>query len=982
VRYLTQIITALVLAAPAAAAATSPGESSAAPLAPLVVESYDKATGNLRLSYQTACGATGNTIHYGPLSQVGILAWSGNDCGAAAGGSHAGFNPGSGSYFFIVAGNDGAKEGSYGRSRIGGTFVERAAHTANGCGLAQDLANACAPASMGAACTTNADCGARTTCLANGTGSAQCGCLPPFSGAYCQQCAPGYAGADCRSCAPGFVGNAMQSGDAGDAPLDRTNPESFRCELDVPGTCTGVSCGGRGSCVVAGRDALCACDPGYTGAGCDQCAPNYERDATGGCALGSACRTAKCGGHGSCSAASFGDVVCQCDSGYGGFDCGGAPLRVASSSEASSLYMGESVVLTPQGGVPPYTWRLEQGTAATENCPARNADPSCPTNSFRVTATTNGDALTDGLMVIRYLIEDGAGLQTAVNLTAVPSTFLPMSGAIYNELVPFYNGMQKFMRGRGIRGGVLGVSKGGAIIATNGYGYRDAGLDSDPFVNAGEGGPIVQPLSPFRIASVTKTMTAAAVRAAAADAGVSISSSSNFDRAAHWVQDSLGFDLVSGSAPYDYNLGGSGTDPQWGGVTIQHLLNHHVGFWRDSVLAAQPGLPAYNSSSLPFTTDNSTPSGLQTAVTGFSTDISYATAHVLAGLQLSSDPRPTVENTILFAAGNTFQYPPGGNVGQGDNYANIGYMLAGRVLEGLKGVTYDPDDPTAPEGWGRFPTLLQDSLCKSSGIQTGIWPGDAFHPKAGEPYYRDIDSNGNETRDWNLAEGSGKIRFNNGAQKWEFCQSNCGGPGETWGTSANTPTAYGGVWLAQRNSAGGLVATTPALLRFARNHRVKVGTPFEGATGIGSLLPAPGIYGQGSSHNGALPGTSSLLWQMGGARTNRLPQPVGAWELDAAVPLPLDVNGNVRINEVTFGASSCNLPNDVAVAAVFNQRQDRRAPTTLNNANFNPTGNSSNATVYGRIVDFLGDAACKVAIQGWPALAEPQAQIQMQPVCN
>jgi len=981
VRYLKQFLIAsvLVLAMPALRAATSPGETSAPPLAPLVVEAYDKASGDLHLAYQTACGATGNTIYYAPMGQAGGPVWTGNDCGASASGTHT-FHAGSGSYFFVIAGSDGVKEGSYGKARFGAALVERTPYAANTCGLGQELANTCVPAAMGAACTSNADCGARTTCLANATGGGQCGCLPPFTGSYCQQCAPGYTGPDCRSCAAGYVGNAMQTGDAGDAPVDRTHPETFRCEPDVIATCTGVSCGAHGSCVVSGRDAVCACQPGYTGAGCGQCAPNYELNATGACVLGAACRADKCGGHGSCLSASFGDVVCQCDSGYPGPDCGGAPLRVVSSSEASTLYPGESVVLTPQGGTPPYTWRLEPGTTAQLiECPARNSDPACPTGSVKITAPS-AEPLTDGLLMIRYLMGDAAQLEIGSNLGQVPSDFLPMSGPIHVELVPFYNAMQKFMRGRGIRGGVLGISKAGIVVATNGYGYTNPGLDGDPFENAGEGGPIVQPHAPFRIASVTKTMTAAAVRQAAADAGVNITSTAPFHRAASWVQDSLGFDLVNGVAPYDYNLGGAGTDARWGQVTIQHLLNHHVGFWRDSVLAAAPGLPAYNVNLLPFTSAN-TPSGLQSAASGWSNDISYATSHVLAGLQLSGDPRVTVENTILFAAGNTFQYTPGGPVGQGDNYANIGYQLAGRVLEGLAGVTYNPNDASAPEGWGRFPTLLQDYLCASSGIQTGIWPGDAFHPKAGEPYYRDVDANGNESVDWNLAQPS-KIRFNNGAQQWEFCQSNCGGPGETWGTSANTPTAYGGVWLAQRNSAGGLVATTDALLKFARNHRIKVGAPGDGASGIGSLLDAPGVYGSGGAHNGALPGTSSLLWQMGGNRTNRLPQPVGAWELDGGVPLPLDVNGNVRINEVTFGASTCNLPNDVAVAAIFNQRQDRRAPSTLNNPAFNATGNSSNATVYNRILDFLGDAACKTNLQGWPVLAEPPAQIQMVPDCD
>ncbi|HEX5045068.1 MAG TPA: serine hydrolase domain-containing protein, partial [Candidatus Polarisedimenticolaceae bacterium] len=558
---------------------------------------------------------------------------------------------------------------------------------------------------------------------------------------------------------------------------------------------------------------------------------------------------------------------------------------------------------------------------------------------------------------------------------ALPPTYLPFTGAIKSELVPFYRAMLKYMRARGIRAGVLGISKGGTVLATNGYGYRDAGLDADPFVNAGEGGPLVQPDAPFRIASVTKPLTAAAVRDAAADNGVPMNSP-----AAPWVGQSLNFSFINGFPPLNYNVTPSGTDPRWANLTIQHVLNHHVGFWRDSALPGNNGLPAYNSGKLPFTVnpnDPNNPNDFQPALTGFSSDISYTTSYVLAGLQLASDPRPTVARTILFAAGNTFQYPPGGNVGQGDNYANIGYMLAGRVLEGLRGEDYDPDDPEVPEGWGKFPKLLQNYLCEASGIQTGVYPGDTFHPYAGEPYYRDIDEDGNEEWEWNLAGGSERIRYNNQAQIWEFCQSGCGAPGAVWSTSANTPSPYGGIWLAQRNSAGGIVATTTALLKFARNHRVKVGTPFEGAAGTGSLLAAPGAYGSSSSHNGSLPGTRAWLWQMGGARNNRLPFEWRAWNPDPAAPLDLDENGNVLVDEATLIASSCVLPSDVAVAVIFNQRQDRRAPSS------GGVGNSTNGRVYGRIADFLGDAVCQViAGEGWPGFGEAPAQLAVQPSCN
>ena len=150
-RYLKQFLIASIVALSTAAfAGTTPGETSAPPLSPLLVTGYDKATGDLHLAYQTACGATENSVYYAPMGQAGGPVWAGQDCAAAASGTHT-FNPGTGSYFFVIAGNDGMKEGSYGKARIAGTLVERAPRTPNGCGLTQDLTAACTPAAMGAA---------------------------------------------------------------------------------------------------------------------------------------------------------------------------------------------------------------------------------------------------------------------------------------------------------------------------------------------------------------------------------------------------------------------------------------------------------------------------------------------------------------------------------------------------------------------------------------------------------------------------------------------------------------------------------------------------------------------------------------------------------------------------------------------------------------------------------------------------------------
>jgi hypothetical protein len=975
----TLIVLATTLALGSVQAQTTPGETSGSPLAPLLVTDRDPATGEMRLSYQSGCDSTDNNIYIGPLEQVSSLAWSDEACSIGTTGTVSGFNPGAGSYFFVIVGNDGIDEGSYGQQNLGGSIVERGPHVGSTCGEVQNLANACRPAPQGGECATSADCGARQTCVEDAAGGAQCVCLGPFAGDFCESCEVGYAGRDCRECEPGYASNEMQNDDGGDLALDLTAPEVFRCVPDVPGDCSARSCSGSGTCVVSGRDAVCACDPGYSGAECQDCAPNYERDAFGRCSLGQLCRDAKCGGHGDCVATPFGDVACSCDAGSSGSDCGGPELSIAVASETRTLYDGETVVLEPMGGSPPYDWRIVEGPARLVACdsPTRQTRDvtACPPGAVELTIVAPSGGLEE-LELVKVNLTDGPGVQTAINLAAIPPTVLPITGELRSELVPFYGAMLKYMRARGIRGGVLGISKGGSIIATNGYGYRDAGLDGDPFVNAGEGGPLVQPDSPFRIASVSKPLTAAAVRQAASDAGVDITSNTPGNRAASWVQQSIGFSLVNSAPPFNYNLPSPlATDNRWANVTIQHLLNHHVGFWRDSTQPAANGLPASNSGKLPFTVDPNDPNDFQTALTGTSNDISYATMYSVAALRLFSDPRPTVRNTILFTAGNTFDYTPGGVTTGGQNYANIGYILAGRVLEGLMGATYDPDDPMVPMGWGQFPLLLQDYLCESSGIQSGIYPGDNFNPQPGEPYYRDIDRNGNELWEWNLAEGADKIRYNGAQQIWEFCQADCpDGPGASWNTSTNTPGPYGGIWLAQRNSAGGIVATTSALLRFARNHRVKVGVPNEGASGTGSLLPAPASYGSGSSHNGSLPGTRSWLWQMGGTRTNNVPVNWGAWNDDPSAPLDLDQNGNVVVGEITLG-SSCTLPSDVAVAVIFNQRQDRRAPTS------GGVG-SSNSTVYGRILDFLGDAACKVNAQGWPQTAQPPAQLGVLPTCD
>lgn len=126
-----------------AGATATPGET--AKVTPMTVTTYDRGTGAITISYGTACQATDNTIEHGLLANLPSAApYAGQVCAVGNGGS-ATFSAPDNSFFLIV-GNAGGKEGSYGTKRSGGTMIERPDDVAStSCPLPQDLANRCDP---------------------------------------------------------------------------------------------------------------------------------------------------------------------------------------------------------------------------------------------------------------------------------------------------------------------------------------------------------------------------------------------------------------------------------------------------------------------------------------------------------------------------------------------------------------------------------------------------------------------------------------------------------------------------------------------------------------------------------------------------------------------------------------------------------------------------------------------------------------------
>jgi hypothetical protein len=123
-----------------AARASTPGEAK-----DLEITGYNPATGRISLSFVPACGAADHHIEYGLIQDVRTYGYSGQDCGIGNTGGYDKFKPGSGSYFFVVVGDDGVStEGSYGMSLINGAMSERPEDILDPvCPLVQDLSQNC-----------------------------------------------------------------------------------------------------------------------------------------------------------------------------------------------------------------------------------------------------------------------------------------------------------------------------------------------------------------------------------------------------------------------------------------------------------------------------------------------------------------------------------------------------------------------------------------------------------------------------------------------------------------------------------------------------------------------------------------------------------------------------------------------------------------------------------------------------------------------
>jgi len=178
-----------------------------------------------------------------------------------------------------------------------------------------------------------------------------------------------------------------------------------------------------------------------------------------------------------------------------------------------------------------------------------------------------------------------------------------------------------FMRKYTIPGGAVAVMRDGKLIYARGFGYADV-----------ENKTPVQPDALFRIASVSKTLTSAAIMKLVEEGKLKLD-----DRVAP---------LIANLTPAP----GATVDLRWEQITIRHLLNH-TGGW-----------------------DRTKPNG------GFDPIDRPA----IAAAAVNAPAPASSETLIRYMKGMPLDFDPGEKFA----YSNFGYIILGRVIERVSGMPY------------------------------------------------------------------------------------------------------------------------------------------------------------------------------------------------------------------------------------------------------------------------------------------------------
>src|SRR5215218_2927009 len=198
---------------------------------------------------------------------------------------------------------------------------------------------------------------------------------------------------------------------------------------------------------------------------------------------------------------------------------------------------------------------------------------------------------------------------------------IPITGTTVPGMTSYDVVVTDFMRKHAIPGGAVAVMRDGRLLYARGFGYADV-----------ENKTPVQPDALFRIASVSKTLTSAAIMKLVEEGKLELD-----DRVAPFIAHLT-------PAP------GATVDPRWEKITIRHLLNHTAGW------------------------DRTRPDG------GFDPIDRPA----IAAAAVNAPAPASSETLIRYMKGMPLDFNPGEKFA----YSNFGYIILGRVIERVSGIPY------------------------------------------------------------------------------------------------------------------------------------------------------------------------------------------------------------------------------------------------------------------------------------------------------
>ncbi|MBI3416307.1 MAG: serine hydrolase [Verrucomicrobia bacterium] len=248
-------------------------------------------------------------------------------------------------------------------------------------------------------------------------------------------------------------------------------------------------------------------------------------------------------------------------------------------------------------------------------------------NATNKTFRLNAAALTDG-GDYRVVLSNSAGVMTSAVARLTVRDWSQPTGASFTNLSALEKGLQTLMRTHAVPGASLAIMKDGRLILARGYGYADPESDE-----------LVQPDSLFRIASLSKAITATALLKLVDEGRLNL--------------DDRVFPMLNLPPP---TFPGAQIDSRLTNITVRHLLNHTGGWDRDTAKNPNGGI-------------------------GFNHNTWFRRCAIDLGIT-----RPlTARDMVGWLTGFPLQHKPGTTFA----YVNAGYMTAGVLLEEITGRSYE-----------------------------------------------------------------------------------------------------------------------------------------------------------------------------------------------------------------------------------------------------------------------------------------------------